>query len=234
MCFSATASFTAGVVLTGIGVATLRKVEHPRHILFASIPLLFAFQQFSEGMLWLTIPLENVNATTTKNFFTNVFLFFAQVIWPFLVPLSVMLLEKQRSHKNIQSIFVGIGSVVSVYLFYCLLYFPVKASIVGYHCAYQQDYPVVLREAGGFLYIIATIAPLFFSHVRNMWLLGLTILLSYLVTALFYEHYVLSVWCFFASVISISVYLIMVGIRNSHLRISANEEPIYHSLLIKK
>ena len=59
MCFSAAASFTAGAVLTGIGVATLRKVEHPTYYLFASIPLLFAVQQFSEGVLWLTLPSAN-------------------------------------------------------------------------------------------------------------------------------------------------------------------------------
>jgi hypothetical protein len=227
MCFSATASFTAGVILTGIGVATLKKVEHRSHILFASIPLLFAIQQFSEGTLWLTLPSGNPNYATYRQLATYTFLFFAQVTWPFLVPLSVLLLEKQRSRKKIQRVFVGIGLVVSAYLCFCLFTFPVKASIVGYHCSYQQDYPAALREVGGVLYIMATIAPLFFSHVRRMWMLGVTILISYVVTALFYEHYVLSVWCFFASVISISVYLIMVEIRNSYLKTFVWNRPLY-------
>jgi hypothetical protein len=227
MCFSAAASFTAGTVLTGIGVATLRKVDHPTHYLFASIPLLFAVQQFSEGVLWLTLPSANLDFGSLKQVTTYTFLFFAQVIWPFLVPLSVLLLEKQRSRKKVQRVFVGIGLTVSTYLCYCLLSYPVKARIVGYHCSYQQDYPAALREIGGVLYIIATIAPLFFSHVKKMWLLGVTILISYIVTALFYEHYVLSVWCFFASVISISVYLIMGEIRNSHSRVSAWVRPLY-------
>ena len=227
MCFSATASFTAGVVLTGIGVATLKKVEHPTHILFASIPLLFAVQQFSEGALWLTLPLAESDYKEIKHLATYTFLFFAQVIWPFLVPLSVLMLEKQRSHKKVQLVFVAIGLVVSMYLCYCLFTFPVKARIVGLHCSYQQDYPAALKEVGGVLYIIATIAPLFFSHVRKMWLLGVTILVSYIITAIFYEHYVLSVWCFFASVISISVYLIMVEIKNSHLKLSVWNRPLY-------
>ena len=229
MCFSATASFTAGVVLTGIGVATLNKAEHRSHILFASIPLLFAVQQFSEGVLWLTLPSSSPDYAYLKRFTTYTFLFFAQVIWPFLVPLAVLLLEEQRSRKSVQRVFVGIGFMVSLYLGYCLLMYPVKASIVGYHCSYQQDYPAALREVGGVLYIIATIAPLFFSHVRKMWLLGVTILVSYIVTALFYEHYVLSVWCFFASVISVSVYLIMVEIRNAHISASTWVRPLYAS-----
>jgi len=179
--------------------------------------------------LWLTLPSANPGYFAIKKVSTFTFLFFAQVIWPFLVPLSVLLLEKQRSRKKVQRVFVGIGLVVSTYLFYCLLTYPVKARIVGYHCSYQQDYPAVLREAGGVLYIIATIAPLFFSHVRKMWLLGVTILVSYIVTALFYEHYVLSVWCFFASVISMSVYLIMIEIRNSYMKVSLWDRPLYAS-----
>ena len=55
MCFSANASFGAGVVLTIIGVAAIKKVQHPSQILFASIPLLFAVQQISEGILWITL-----------------------------------------------------------------------------------------------------------------------------------------------------------------------------------
>jgi hypothetical protein len=218
MCFSATASITAGVVLTGIGVATLRKVKHRTHILFASIPLLFAIQQFSEGILWLTLPSFDPVYDSIRNVTTHTFLFFAQVVWPFLVPLSVLLLEKKEGRKKVQRVFVAIGLLVSSYLCYCLFSYPVKASIVGYHCSYQQDYPPSFRGVGGVLYIIATIAPLFFSHVRRMWMLGVTILISYIVTAIFYEHYVLSVWCFFASVISVSVYLVMVEIKNSHIK----------------
>jgi hypothetical protein len=42
-----------------------------------------------------------------------------------------------------------------------------------------------------------------------MWLLGTTILISYIITTIFYVDYIVSVWCFFASVISVAVYIIM-------------------------
>ena len=48
MCFSATASFSAGALLLGIGTLTLRSalaVRQRRALLFAAIPLLFAAQQ---------------------------------------------------------------------------------------------------------------------------------------------------------------------------------------------
>lgn len=53
MCFSAAASFIAGVSLTTIGVVTLKKARNRAEIPFASIPLLFGIQQLIEGTLWL-------------------------------------------------------------------------------------------------------------------------------------------------------------------------------------
>jgi len=47
-----------------------------------------------------------------------------------------------------------------------------------------------------------------------MWMFGTAIFISYIITAIFYDHFVVSVWCFFASIISISIYAIMLEIRN--------------------
>jgi branched-subunit amino acid permease len=54
MCLSATASFIAGVSLSVLGVATVKKAERKAEIPFAMIPLLFGTQQIVEGMLWLS------------------------------------------------------------------------------------------------------------------------------------------------------------------------------------
>jgi hypothetical protein len=51
MCFSAGASFAGAVVISAVGVATVRKAKKPTQRLFAGIPLLFGFQQFAEGTL---------------------------------------------------------------------------------------------------------------------------------------------------------------------------------------
>jgi hypothetical protein len=56
MCFSAGASFAGGVIITGIGVATIREVHKPSQMIFASIPVFFSVQQIMEGCLWLTLP----------------------------------------------------------------------------------------------------------------------------------------------------------------------------------
>ncbi len=55
MCFNANASFGASAVIGVIGILALRKVKNPSHYAFAGIPLLFAIQQFVEGVLWLAL-----------------------------------------------------------------------------------------------------------------------------------------------------------------------------------
>lgn len=214
MCFSANASFGAGVVLSVIGVASIRKAQKPSQLLFASIPLIFAVQQVAEGVLWVTLP--NPDTITIQRNATYIFLFFAQILWPLWVPTAILLLDKNGIRSKIQSILIGAGILVGFYLAYCLLTYPVQAKIIGYHISYMQDYPTSFRIYVIGLYALATVAPPFFSHIKKMWMLGAAILISYLVTALFYEHYILSVWCFFSSIISISVYAIMVEISNSN------------------
>lgn len=212
MCFSANASFGAGVVLSVIGVASIRKAQKPSQLLFASIPLIFAVQQVAEGLLWVALP--NPDSVTMQRNATYIFLFFAQILWPLWVPVAILMLEKKSSRSVVQKTLIGAGILVGFYLAYCLLSYQVEAKIIGYHIAYIQDYPASLRMYVIGLYALSTIAPSFLSHIKRMWMLGTAILISYLVTALFYEHYILSVWCFFSSIISISVYAIMVEIRN--------------------
>ncbi|TAE82766.1 MAG: hypothetical protein EAY81_08885 [Bacteroidetes bacterium] len=213
MCFSASASFGASIVLTVIGVASIKKAQHPTQLLFAGIPLIFAIQQLSEGMLWLNLP--NPDNLIVSKVYTYIFLGFAQIVWPIWVPIAVLLTEKQSARKPIQRLLVGSGVAVGLYLAYCLMIFHVEAKIVGHHIAYIQNYPSSLRITVIILYASATILPLFFSHIKHMWMLGATILISYYITTIFYHQYVLSVWCFFSSLISLFIYAIMVGILKS-------------------
>ena len=214
MCFSANASFGAGVVLIVIGIAAIKKVQHPSQFLFASIPLLFAVQQIAEGVLWITLPLPAYANLT--HIMTYVFLFFAQFFWPLWVPIAILMLENERKRKRIQKVLVGMGMLVAFYFAYCLIVYPVEAKIVGYHVTYKVDYPNLLGRYGGIFYLLATVAPPFFSHIKRMWMFGTSMFISYLITAIFYDHYLVSVWCFFASIISISIYAIMLEIRNKY------------------
>ena len=214
MCFSTTASFGAGIVLTVIGIASLKKVQAKSQIMFASIPLLFAIQQFSEGFVWLS--LSNTYFEPMEHIATYTFLFFAQVLWPFWVPMAILQLEKEPKRKNIQKILTGLGALVAIYFAFLLVTYNVQAKIIGYHIAYKQSYSAVFGIVGGIFYIIASITPQFFSHVKRMWIFGVAILISYIISAIFYEHFVVSVWCFFASIISLTVFATLVEIKKSY------------------
>ncbi len=213
MCFSATASFTAGVVLTVIGIVSIKKANYKSQLLFASIPFMFGVQQFAEGILWLTIPKQDY--FVLQKTATYIYLFFAHILWPLWVPIAILLIEKSSTRKKFQKFLVATGIAVSIYLTYCLATHPVKAAIDGHHINYILGYSDLVTNFWIFLYALATIAPPFFSHIKRMWILGVTILISYIITQFFYENYILSVWCFFSSVISIMVYFFMKQISDT-------------------
>lgn len=224
----------------GYWCSSLKKVQHPSQLLFASIPFIFGVQQIAEGILWLTLPYPD--SVNTQRIFTYIFLFFAQIIWPIWVPIALLLVEKNSTRRNTQRMLVGAGLIVSLYLGYCLLAFNVEAKIIGHHISYLQDYPISFKNTSIIFYSFATIAPPFFSHIKHMWMLGTTILISYVVTTIFYEHYIVSVWCFFSSIISLSIYAIMKKIHHTHqqnmydksVTIPNSLTSIFHFSLTKK
>ena len=90
MCFSATASFSAGALLLGIGTLTLKSARRRRELPFAAIPMLFAIQQLIEGVIWLTFGYE---APLLNSVMTHVYSFFSHVLWPAYMPVAVLLKE---------------------------------------------------------------------------------------------------------------------------------------------
>ena len=98
MCFSPEASFAGGIIISAIGVATIKKVHKPSQIVFAGIPLFFGIQQIAEGFLWMTLPLPDF--IIIQKISTYLFLIMALVIWPFMIPLSVTLMEEDIGRKK--------------------------------------------------------------------------------------------------------------------------------------
>lgn len=209
MCFSANASFISGSVLTVIGVATVLKAKAPSRAAFGSIPFIFAIQQFSEGFLWLSF--TNSSYQGLQQVSTYIFLSFAHITWPAWLPFSILLLEKNSKRKNILFLLLGAGIVLSCYYAFCLASYPVVAQIDGYHIKYITDYPSALINVGTIFYGVVTILPTFISSVKRMWFLGLAITLSYIATSVFYHEYVVSVWCYFAALLSVIIYWILYG-----------------------
>lgn len=207
MCFSPEASFAGGAVITAIGIATLKKVHHPAQLVFAGIPLFFGIQQIAEGVLWLT--LLSGGSETIRKFSTYFFLTMAEVIWPSLIPISLFLMEKNKKRKNILRVLLIAGMILSGYYAFCLMSYHVSPRIIYYHVRYNNDFPKSLALPAFCLYLLVTIVPFFVSEVRKTKWLGILMLLSCAVTAVFFRQYLTSVWCFFAALISGVVYWIL-------------------------
>lgn len=207
MCFSATASFAAGVILLGSGIATIKRVKEPRFYLFASIPFLFGVQQISEGFLWLSF--QNDLFLSWRNGAMYTFLVFAQIVWPALVPFSIMRMETNEKRKRILFYFTLIGFGVAAFLTYALFFFPVSASVREFHIHYSLKSQQHLLMNSSVFYFLATVVSSFVSSVKKMPIFGTVILISLIVTEIFYHEYVISVWCFFAAVLSAIIYFIL-------------------------
>ena len=211
MCFSATASFTAGAVLLGVGSLTLRSAlasrhslqSHQRHALpFAAIPLLFAIQQFIEGVIWLTF---RVDAPLLNSVMTHAYSFFSHVLWPAYVPLAVLLIEPPGRRRQVLLLFAAGGFAVAAYLLYILLAFPVVSRPTGQHVEYAS--PHFFAAVTMTLYLLSTTASPLFSTHRWVKAFGALALLAFGAAYYFYATWFISVWCLFAALLSAIIYL---------------------------
>jgi len=212
MCFSASASFGISAALGVAGIITLKKVSSPNQIPFALMPLIFSIQQLSEGFVWLS--LENVTSVggTAPVY---IFLFFAQLFWPFWVPLSLYILENNHWRKKILLVLVILSFVDVLFLWNGLVKYDVSASISDFHVKYEIDTANKLMRYNYIIYLMCTVGSLFISSVRKMYILGLIIAGSAILTILYFKEYFISVWCFFAAGISAYILVILNDLKKN-------------------
>ena len=200
MCFSVTASFSAGAFLLGLGTLTLKLARRPRELAFAAIPLLFAIQQLIEGVIWLTFRYE---APLLNAVMTHVYSFFSHVLWPVYVPVAVLLIEPRGWRRTAMAVIAAAGLAVGAYLMYTLVLFTVVARPTGQHIEYVS--PHFYAAAVMSLYLLsATVSPILSSH-RMVKVFGVLALLSFASVYYFYATWFISVWCFFAALLSVII-----------------------------
>jgi len=211
MCFSANASFTAGAVLTIVGVASINQVRKPAHLIFAGMPLLFGIQQIFEGFVWLS--LSKPYFYQMHDFFKYCFLFFAQIIWPTWIPLAFFSIETSPKRRKILQYFTLAGFMCSFILAYRLVFSSAVAEIDGCHITYTIISSENMMIVTSSLYSLAIIVSPFFSSRKRAIYLASANVLSFIITQLFFEVYLVSVWCFFAAAQSVLVFWILRGMR---------------------
>ena len=202
MCFSATASFSVAAVTAVIGIAAARQARHPREILLAITPFLFAIQQTIEGFLWLEL-----SGDGTPEFIVVLsiaFQVFAKVIWPVYTPLAVFLIEQGPQRRRILLGITGVGLVISVSMLMGLVSDPTTVGIRGHSIDYTIE-PTTLSWQM-FPYLLCTCGALFLSSHGLIRVFGGVILLGFAISAYAYVATFISVWCFFAAAASSILY----------------------------
>ena len=140
MCFSATASFTAAAVAGSIGIVTLwkaAKLRDPALLPIAAFPVLFADQQFVEGLLWLD--LARPEPGPCRPMLTHAFVAYAEIFWPIFAPLAAWLIEPVQWRRRLIGVCVLVGAAVSTYLLWKMLGSPYTASAATGHIVYSND-----------------------------------------------------------------------------------------------
>lgn len=202
MCFSASASFIAATSLLGVGAVTVRKARRASERPFAAIPLLFGVQQLIEGAIWLTFrfgePLFNPALTFAYSLFSH-------VLWPIYVPAAVLLLEPVRWRRQALLAFLAAGGAVAFYLLVNMFRFPIESRPVGGHIEYASPHFYIAAVMAG--YLAGTCTSMLFSSHNLVKVFGAAALLSFGLSYAIYRQWFISVWCFFAAVLSVVVLL---------------------------
>ena len=200
MCFSATASFVMAGVAGATGIACLHAVKERRELLLGAFPMLFAAQQAVEGGVWLSLGA----ATTGACALTATFILFAEVLWPLLVPLALLLVENTPWRKQLMQGLLIVGAALAAYLLFKMGVSPYNATATTFHIRYENglDYSYAIYP----VYLAVTCGPFVLSTHRALRQLGAVLVCGFLVAGYFYWYTFVSVWCFFAAGASILIY----------------------------
>lgn len=216
MCFSASASFTAGAFLIPTGIYCIYsaiELKRYHYLMFAFVPVFFGIQQMIEGGVWLSLAADSPHWI---RHFSVGFVFFSHFWWPFWIPLAAYFVAKNRlcARAWIKLVFAIVGAVIGIAGF--IPYLTNDHLVQTNMCAnsIQYNYSTIYHALLGtsipkYMYIAIIIIPLLISKDYAMKWFGILILISVITTYVFYSYAFNSVWCFFSAVISIyTVYLI--------------------------
>ncbi|HRD56205.1 MAG TPA: hypothetical protein PLC42_07405 [Parachlamydiaceae bacterium] len=212
MCFSETASLTAAAVLAVQGAASVHLAKRKKTLLLlGAIPLFFAVQQFAEGIIWHFFN-QGWDIAGLARFASYVFLFFAFLIWPVAIPLSLWIAEPLKFRRKILLGFTVAGCTFAAYLFVSFFHLSITVENSGRSILYGEANNYFSSETESFLkaiYMTLLMVPIFISSLRLIWLFGFLSLVSALIAHYFYHEAFTSVWCFFAALLSLVLYRVI-------------------------
>ncbi len=205
MCFSATVSFGAAAILGVTGLATLTEVRKLPDLPLALVPLLFCAQQAIEGALWLTVPAGRNHSAL----FANLFAAIALVIWPLLIPAAIALVERDMARRLVMLTLLPAGIGVAAYSAGTTLAHPYLAWPVGHTLTYVDNHPYSPSMLA--IYLVCTCVPPLLSSSCALRFFGLIVTIGLAVAMVAFFESLVSVWCFFAALASLTVFAFFRG-----------------------
>lgn len=198
MCFSASVSFLTSGALAVAGVDALSHAKRKERFI-AVVPVIFAIQQFIEGLQWLV---EKPSLSSTMLGYG--FLFFAFLLWPTYVPLSLFLMEIQQGRRKWIRVFLIFGVLLTIYLAIMLVKQPLAVFEANRHLIYDTVAPF---PGFGVVYYLFVVTGSFLCSPNNYfrWF-GVLAFFSALATLFIAQVAFVSVWCFFAAALSILIW----------------------------
>jgi len=229
MCFSASASFVVATTLASVGALSLVKARTKSLTMAAFTPILLAIQQACEGLVWLRINSGDFTSTWFKIGVYG-FQFFAGVVWPLWIPLTLYFIEHRTKNKKFLGLCTIIGSVICIIILAALWQSPASVQVVDHHLRYplfttQLKFLLpslaewetnAICYLGLTLYTIVVVGSCFISTFPGVRILGILFALGFIMSMLGYQLAFASVWCFFAAISSITIYGIITYHNRQH------------------
>ncbi|CAN5252156.1 hypothetical protein BH09ACT12_BH09ACT12_07010 [soil metagenome] len=198
MCFSETADLAVGAALLPVGVVSLAMVRRAREVPFAALPLLFSAHHLVEALVWH----GGGSGSGASHAAAVVYVLYAMVVLPTLVPLAVQLIEPPGRVRRIVP-FTVLGLMVTAYFGWTVA----SNGVAVREEPHALIYDIGLRY-GMFattLYVVAVTGSAIVSGFRSLVAFGVANLVGLTIVAVAYQQAFASLWCVWAAVTSVLV-----------------------------
>lgn len=210
MCFSTAASFASGTVLLVVSFYTIQtaRAKNNKYLLLACMPMFFGIQQIIEGFVWLGLLGNNLWLLKIAAFG---FLFFALAFWPVFSPLSMYFIEEPKATKRkmllLILVAIGLFAGMAIYLPLLISANPLSAKIIGKSISYSIGNK--FENIYTAVYGLVTILPFLIASNAKLKLFAILLIFSAIIANYFYIGRCISVWCFFAAILSLFIVYVM-------------------------
>jgi hypothetical protein len=180
--------------------------------MWAVIPVFFGMQQAFEGRVWQMLEMEGSGAAVP---YALGFHFFSHFLWLWWIPLCSYLVEPGKIRKRVIVGCLMFGAFAGALVYSFMLMHPewMTVSVREHSIYYSFSVPyrssIHLPITPAALYALTILVPLFFSSHSRVRIFGVLMISSMALTSVAYSAAYVSVWCFFAAVLSLYlVYMI--------------------------